>query len=253
MVDYLVSNRVAIITIGRPEARNAIDGAVATGIEHAIDRLEADPECWAGILTGEGPVFCAGADLRAIAAGQAASLRTARGGFAGVVSRDRTKPLIAAVDGPALAGGFEMVLACDLVVASRRAVFGLPEVKRSLVAAGGGLFRLPRTVGPKVAMELILTGDPIAAELAYEMGLVNVLVDPDQALEGARALAARIVANAPQAVWASRAVAARALSEDDNALWALTAEALAKVGKTEDFTEGPRAFIEKRPPVWTGR
>jgi enoyl-CoA hydratase len=253
VVDYLVSNRVAIITIGRPEARNAIDGAVATGIEHAIDRLEADPECWAGILTGEGPVFCAGADLRAIAAGQAASLRTARGGFAGVVSRDRTKPLIAAVDGPALAGGFEMVLACDLVVASRRAVFGLPEVKRSLVAAGGGLFRLPRTVGPKVAMELILTGDPIAAELAYEMGLVNVLVDPDQALEGARALAARIVANAPQAVWASRAVAARALSEDDNALWALTAEALAKVGKTEDFTEGPRAFIEKRPPVWTGR
>lgn len=253
MVDYLVSNRVAIITIGRPEARNAIDGAVATGIEHAIDRLEADPECWAGILTGEGPVFCAGADLRAIAAGQAASLRTARGGFAGLVSRERTKPLIAAVDGPALAGGFEMVLACDLVVASRRAVFGLPEVKRSLVAAGGGLFRLPRTVGPKVAMELILTGDPIAAELAYEMGLVNVLVDADQALEAAQAMAARIVANAPQAVWASRAVAARAMSENDNTLWALTAEALAKVGKTEDFAEGPRAFIEKRPPVWTGR
>jgi enoyl-CoA hydratase len=253
MVDYLVSNRVAVITIGRPEARNAIDGAVATGIEHALDRFEADPECWAGILAGEGPVFCAGADLKAIASGQAASLRTDRGGFAGLVSRERTKPLIAAVDGPALAGGFEIVLACDLVVASRRAVFGLPEVKRSLVAAGGGLFRLPRVIGPKVAMELILTGDPIAAELAYELGLVNVLVDPGEALEGARSLAARIVSNAPHAVWASRNVAAKAMSEDDATLWRLTAEAFAKVGKTDDFTEGPRAFIEKRSPVWQGR
>ncbi len=252
MVDYLVSNRVAIITIGRPEARNAIDGAVATGIEHALDRIEGDPECWAAILTGDGPVFCAGADLNTIASGQAASLRTERGGFGGLVSRERSKPLIAAVDGPALAGGFEMVLACDLVVASRRAVFGLPEVKRSLVAAGGGLFRLPRVLGPKVAMELILTGDPIAAELAYELGLVNVLVDPGEALEGARSLAARIVANAPQAVWASRSVAALAMSEDDATLWRLTAEAFAQVGKTEDFAEGPRAFIEKRPPTWTG-
>jgi enoyl-CoA hydratase len=253
MVDYVVTNRVAIITIGRPEARNAIDGAVAKGIENAIDRLEADPECWAGILTGEGPVFCAGADLKAIASGQAAALRTDRGGFAGIVSRERTKPLIAAVDGPALAGGFEIVLACDLVVASRRAVFGLPEVKRSLVAAGGGLFRLPRTVGPKVAMEIILTGDPIAAELAYELGLVNILVDEGGALGAARSLAARVVANAPHAVWASRSVAAHALSEDDATLWRLTAEAFAKVGRTDDFTEGPRAFIEKRAPVWHGR
>ncbi|MDQ6614134.1 MAG: crotonase/enoyl-CoA hydratase family protein [Actinomycetota bacterium] len=252
MVDYLVANRVAVITIGRPEARNAIDGTVATGIEHAIDRLEADPQCWAGILTGDGPVFCAGADLKAIASGHAASLRTERGGFAGLVSRERAKPLIAAVDGPALAGGFEMVLACDLVVASHRAVFGLPEVKRSLVAAGGGLFRLPRIVGPKVAMELILTGDPIAAELAYELGLVNILVDPGEALEAARALAARIVANAPQAVFASRTVAAQALSQDDDSLWRLTAEAFAKVGKTDDFIEGPRAFIEDRPPTWSG-
>ncbi|MDQ1394296.1 MAG: enoyl-CoA hydratase [Acidimicrobiaceae bacterium] len=253
MVDYLVANRVAVITIGRPEARNAVDGAVATGIENAIDRMEADPECWAGILAGEGPVFCAGADLKAIASGHAAGLRTERGGFAGLVNRDRSKPLIAAVDGPALAGGFEMVLACDLVVASRRAVFGLPEVKRSLVAAGGGLFRLPRTVGPKVAMELILTGDPIAAELAYELGLVNVLVDSGEALAGARSLAARIVANAPHAVWASRSVAAKAMSEDDATLWKLTAEAFAKVGKTDDFIEGPRAFIEKRPAKWQGR
>jgi enoyl-CoA hydratase len=253
MVDYLMAHRVAVITIGRPEARNAVDGAVATGIEHAIDRLEADPECWAGILTGEGPVFCAGADLKAIASGRAAALRTERGGFAGIVHRERTKPIIAAVDGPALAGGFEMVLACDLVVASRQAVFGLPEVKRSLIAAGGGLFRLPRAVGPKVAMELILTGDPIAAELAYELGLVNVLVDPGEALEAAQTLAARIVANAPQAVWASRSVAAQALGTDDATLWKLTAEAFAKVGRTDDFAEGPRAFLEKRPPIWQGR
>ena len=253
MVDYLVKDRVAIITITRPEARNAVDGSVAKGIENGIDRLESDPECWVGILAGAGPVFCAGADLKAIASGQAAALRTDRGGFAGIVSRERSKPLIAAVDGPALAGGFEIVLACDLVVASRHAVFGLPEVKRSLVAAGGGLFRLPRTVGPKVAMELILTGDPIAAELAYELGLVNILVDPGEALDAARSLAARIVANAPQAVWASRTVAAHAFSADDATLWRLTAEAFNRVGKTDDFTEGPRAFIEKRAPNWQGR
>lgn len=252
MVDYLVTDRVAIITIGRPEARNAIDGSVARGIENAIDRLEADPECWAGILTGEGSVFCAGADLRAIASGQAATLSTEKGGFAGIVRRRRAKPLIAAVDGPALAGGFEIVLACDLVVASRRAVFGLPEVKRSLVASGGGLFRLPRAIGAKVAMELILTGDPIGAELAYELGLVNALVDPGDALTAARLLAARIVANAPHAVWASRTVAAEALNEDDETLWRLTTEAFARVGTTDDFAEGPRAFIEKRPPLWKG-
>jgi enoyl-CoA hydratase len=198
-------------------------------------------------------VFCAGADLQAIASGHAGALRTDRGGFGGIVRRERTKPIIAAVDGPALAGGFEIVMACDLVVASRRAVFGLPEVKRSQVAVGGGLFRLSRTVGPKVAMELILTGDPIAAELAYELGLVNVLVDPGEALGAAQTLAARIVANAPHAVWASRTVAAQAMSEDDATLWKLTAEAFAKVGRTDDFAEGPRAFLEKRPPKWQGR
>jgi enoyl-CoA hydratase len=252
MVDYVVSQRVAVITIGRPDARNAVNGAVATGIEQAIDRVEGDPDCWLAILAGDGPVFCAGADLKAIASGQAASLRTERGGFAGLVNRERRKPLIAAVDGAALAGGFEMVLACDLVVASRSAVFGLPEVKRSLIAAGGGLFRLPRAVGPKVAMELILTGDPITAEQAYELGLVNVLVDPGEALTAAHTLAGRILLNAPHAVWESRAVAAHALSDNDATLWRMTAEAFSRVGETDDFAEGPRAFIEKRVPVWQG-
>jgi enoyl-CoA hydratase len=225
---------------------------VATGIEAAIDQLEADPLTWVGILAGEGPVFSAGADLKAIAAGQADAIQTKRGGFGGITRRERTKPIIAAVDGPALAGGCEMALACDMVVASSNAVFGLPEVKRSLVAAAGGLFRLPRTVGPKVAMEMILTGDPISAERAYTLGLVNQLVEPGETLNAARALAARITANAPVAVWESRKIADAALTNDDETLWRMTVERFARVAQTEDFAEGPRAFIEKRPPVWKG-
>jgi enoyl-CoA hydratase len=253
MIDYDVQDRVALITLRRPEARNAVNGDVAAGIEAAIDQLEADPEVWVGILAAEGPVFSAGADLKAIAAGQATSLNTARGGFGGITRRDREKAVIAAVDGPALAGGCEIALACDVIVASRRAVFGLPEVKRSLLAAAGGLFRLPRTVGPKVAMEAILTGDPISAERAYQLGMVNHLVEPGEALNAARAVAARIVVNAPIAVWESRRVALSALTTDDDTLWQMTAHGFSRVGRTEDFAEGPRAFIEKRAPMWEGR
>jgi enoyl-CoA hydratase len=253
MIDYEVSDRVAVITIRRPEARNAINGDVASGIEAAIDRMEGDPDVWVGVLAGAGPVFSAGADLKAIAAGQGHSLSTARGGFAGMARRERTKPLIAAVDGPALAGGCEIALACDMIVASRRAVFGLPEVKRSLLAAAGGLFRLPRQLGPKVAMEVILTGDPISADRAHQLGMVNQLVEPGEALDGARALAARIVVNAPLAVWESRSVALGAFTEDDATLWRRTNQGFSRVAGTEDFAEGPRAFIEKRAPVWRGR
>jgi enoyl-CoA hydratase len=253
MIDYEVEDRVALITLRRPEARNAVNGEVAAGIEAAIDKLEADPEVWVGILAAEGPVFSAGADLKAIAAGQANSLNTPRGGFGGITRRDRDKPIIAAVDGPALAGGCEIALACDVIVASRRALFGLPEVKRSLLAAAGGLFRLPRTVGPKVAMEAILTGDPISAERAYHLGMVNQLVEPGEALGAARAVAARVVVNAPIAVWESRRVALGALTSDDETLWQMTFDGFSLVGRSEDFSEGPRAFIEKRPPVWKGR
>jgi enoyl-CoA hydratase len=244
---------VATITIDRPEARNAVNGAVAAGLEAAIDQLEDDETIWVGILTGAGPVFSAGADLKVIAAGEGASLRTARGGFAGLVQRVREKPLIAAVDGPALAGGCELVLACDLVVASRTASFGLPEVKRSLVAAAGGLFRLPRALPRAVAMEVLLTGDPLPATRAYELGMVNALTESGEALAGAAALANRIVAAAPLAVRATRRVALTALADEEASLFELSQRSLAGLATTEDFAEGPLAFIEKRPPRWRGR
>ena len=252
MIDYEVRGRVALITIDRPDARNAVNPAVAAGLEAAIDRFEANPELWAAVLTGRGEVFCAGADIGAIVAGQGALLLTERGGFAGLTRRSRVIPLIAAVDGPALAGGCELALACDLVVASGRAVFGLPEVKRSLVASGGGLFRLPRVVGGKVALEIILTGDPISAERAHQLGLVNRLVEPGTAVDVAVALADRITENAPLAVWESRRVAVAALEGDEAGLWELTARAATRVSRSADFSEGPRAFVEGRRPVWRG-
>jgi enoyl-CoA hydratase len=253
MIDYEVRGRVGVITINRPEARNAVNGEVARGIEASIDRLEEDPEVWVGILTGTGPVFSAGADLKAIASGQAGDLMTARGGFGGIAARERSKPLIAAVDGPALAGGTEMVLACDLVVASTTATFGIPEVKRSLVAAAGGLFRLPRALPRNIAMELAVTGDPITAERAAHFGLVNELVGPGTALDAALALAERITVNAPVAVRLSRRLVLASQSADDEQLWKLTHESMGEVVRTEDFQEGPRAFIEKRAPQWKGR
>jgi enoyl-CoA hydratase len=252
-VKYEERDHLAIITLDRTEARNAISPAVASGIEDAIDRYEANDALWAAILTGNGSVFCAGADLKEIAAGNLAMLSTEKGDFAGLVKRQRIKPLIAAVNGPAVAGGFEIVLACDLVVAATTARFGLPEVKRSLVAAAGGLFRLPRSVGKTAAMEMILTGDTVDAARAYELGLVNSVVEPGALMKEAIALADRIIANAPLAVRESRLIAEQALTETDNSLWALSANAIKILSSTEDYNEGPRAFIEKRPPVWKGK
>src|ERR671913_2135710 len=251
-VDFVQRGPIAVIKINRPEARNAVNSAVAEGIEAAIDEIEAKDEIWLGIITGEPPVFCAGADLKEINAGKAASLATARGGFGGVTQRERTKPLIAAVDGPALAGGTEIVLSCDLVVASTTATFGIPEVKRSLVAGAGGLFRLGRKMPLNVAMELTLTGDPITAEVAHHHGLVNRLVQPGEALDAAIALAERICANAPVAVRESRRVVIEATNAPDDVGWKMSLEGMAAAMSSEDFGEGLTAFIDKRPPVWKG-
>jgi enoyl-CoA hydratase len=253
VVDVEIRGRVVVLTIRRPEARNAVNGEVAEAMEAGIDRLEADDALWVGVVAGDGPVFSAGADLKEVAAGNIARLTTKRGGFAGIASRDRRKPLIAAVEGPALAGGCEIALACDAIVASTAASFGIPEVKRSLVAAAGGLFRLPRALPRNIALELAMTGDPIDATRAHQFGMVNQLVDPGEALEAALSFADRICANAPVAVRESRRVVLDGATADDGTAWDLTNKAMMATVSTEDFQEGPRAFIEKRPPEWKGR
>lgn len=247
-------DHVALVTLNRPEARNAVNGDVARGLEAAIDETEADGDVWVVILTGSGSdAFSAGADLKAVSGGRGNELRTERGGFAGFVHAKRSKPWIAAVNGPALAGGCEIALACDLRVAVPGSRFGLPEVKRGLVAAAGGLYRLPRALPRAVALEMILTGDPIGAERALQMGLVNALAEPAALMEAARALAARIAVNAPMAVRASLGVARLAADLTDAELQAESAKAQQLVAANEDYKEGPLAFIEKRAPRWTGR
>ena len=253
VVEYKTQGRTAVITLNRPDARNAVNAAVARGIEDSLDRFEADPDLWVAILTANGKAFCAGADLKEIAAGQGHLQFTEKGGFAGIARRVRTKPLIAAITGSALAGGTEVALCCDMIVCSDETMFGLPEVKRSLVAGAGGLFRLPRAIGMAPALEAILTGDPLPAQRAYQLGMVNKVVPTDMVLAEAHKLAERIIVNAPHAVQASRRVAVRALFDTDEALWRASEEAFQAISRTEDFAEGPRAFIEKRPAKWTGR
>ena len=250
----LAEPHIALVTINRPEARNAVNGAVAAGLEAAVERVEADPELWAVVLTGAGPhAFCAGADLKAVSAGQSASLATEKGGFGGFTRAKRTKLWIAAAQGHALAGGLELLLACDLAIAAEGATFGLPEVKRSLVAAAGGVFRLPRALPKAIALHMIATGDPISAATALQHGLVNAVVPAAEVLETARALARRITANAPIAVRESLAIARQAMELDEETLWRLSRAASDRMKLTEDFQEGPRAFVEKRAPRWTGR
>ena len=253
MVDIEVHGNVLVMKINRPEARNAVNGDVANGIEAGLDRLEEDDSLWVGVLTGTREFFCAGADLKLINAGKPGEMMTAKGGFGGIVTRERTKPVIAAVEGPALAGGLEIVLSCDMLVASSESRFGIPEVKRSLVAAAVGVFRLPRMLPRNVAFELGLTGDPIPAQRAYELGFVNRIADPGTALEAALELAGQISANAPVAVQKTRALMIELADADDETGLRRSNEAMMDLMGTEDFGEGLTAFIEKRPPVWKGR
>ena len=253
VVEYKTEGRVAIITLNRPEARNAVNAEVAQGLEKALDDYESDPGLWAAILTANGKAFCAGADLKEIAAGNAGGLSTEKGGFAGIVSRDRTKPLIAAVTGSALAGGTEVALSCDIIICAEDTVFGLPEVKRSLIAAAGGLFRLPRAIGMAPALECILTGDPLSSERAFQLGMVNQTCSAEDVMPAAMKMAERICANAPLAVQASMKVTRRAFMDDDETLFKAGGRAFGGVAASEDFKEGPRAFIEKRAPNWQGK
>ena len=257
IVTYETRGRTAIITLNRPDARNAVNGDLAEAMEAAVDQMEADDEVWIGVLQAntEGqsnPVFCAGADLKAINSGDAGRLSTERGDFAGFVYRERKKPVIVAVDGLATAGGCEIVLAADLVVATTRSAFGLAEVKRNLIAGAGGLFRLPRAIGKSAATEAILTGEPIPAARAYELGLVSRLVEPGTATDEALRLAEQITANAPMAVWESRRVVLASQFEDDDTLKKMTNSAMKKVMSSDDLKEGLTAFIEKRAPQWSG-
>ncbi|ODU04572.1 MAG: enoyl-CoA hydratase [Pseudonocardia sp. SCN 72-86] len=240
---------VLVVTINRPEVRNAVNSAVAEGVAAAMDRLDADPRLRAGILTGAGGFFCAGMDLKAFGAGERASV--AARGFAGLVERPPDTPLIAAVEGPALGGGTEIVLACDLVVAAESATFGLPEVKRGLIAAGGGLLRLPGRVPHHRAMEIALLGDRFTADDAHRFGMVNRLVGNGAALATARELAARIAANGPLAVAATKKVLTAGWAADAAGFAAQAAPAH-RVRTSSDAAEGARAFLERRAPRWTG-
>ncbi|MEJ6511389.1 MAG: enoyl-CoA hydratase-related protein [Actinomycetota bacterium] len=257
MVEYEVHGHVAVFTLNRPEARNAVNGDVANAMTAHLETFEADPEVWVGVLTAnttghKKPVFCAGADLKVISEGRPGDLATKKGGFGGFTTFPRTKPIIAAVDGLATAGGCEIALAADMIVASDISQFGLAEVKRNLVAGAGGLYRLPKIVGKNIALEVALTGEPLSAQRAYELGLVNRITAEGEALEGAMTLANAIAVNAPLAVWESRTLVIAADWDDEETIIAKTGAAFGRVLASEDTTEGLNAFIEKRAPEWKG-
>ena len=244
-------DNVLVITLNRPEARNAVNLALAEGIAAGLDELDADDGLSVGVITGAGGYFSAGMDLKAFVTGERPWVGDR--GFAGIVQRASRKPLIAAVEGFAVAGGFEVALACDLIVAAQGAKFGIPEVKRSLVAAGGALLRLPQRMPYGTAMELALTGDTITAERAAELGVVNRLTDVGGALDGALELAAAISKNAPLALIASKEVLQKQRDWDADEFWAKQGEITGPVFTSEDAQEGAKAFAEKRAPVWKGR
>jgi enoyl-CoA hydratase len=242
---------VLVITLNRPDARNAVNAALAEGVGAALDELDADDELRVGVLTGAGKGFSSGMDLKAFVAGERPYVEGR--GFAGITQRSSRKPLIAAIEGFAVAGGFEVALSCDLIVASKGARLGIPEVKRSLVAAAGALFRLPRRIPYHLAMELALTGDPIDAERAHQLGLVNRLAEPGGALDAALELAGEIVKNGPLALIASKEIVQGSRDWTEEESWEKQGPIAGPVMGSEDAREGAVAFAEKRDPIWKGR
>lgn len=242
---------VLVITINRPEARNAVNGAVAEGVAAALDRLDAEDALRAGVLTGAGGTFCSGMDLKAFLSGEVPIIEGR--GLAGLTEAPPRKPMVAAVEGYALAGGFELLLACDLVVVAQDARLGVPEVKRGLVAAAGAAILLPQRVGLARAMELLLTGEPIEPERAREWGLVNRVVEPGAALDAALELAVAVAANGPLAVAVSKQVARSARDWSSEEMWQRQTDLVLPVLMSADAQEGAAAFAEKRAPVWQGR
>jgi len=257
MADEVLRERrghVEIITINRPDARNAINGAVSQSMSAAFDELTDDDDAWVVVLTGSGEkAFSAGMDLKAFSSGEGASIIGATGGFGGIAKRDFPKPLIAAVNGSALAGGCEIMLSCDLVVAAEHATFGIPEVKRGLIAGAGGLIRLPKRLPMAVALELALTGDPIDAQRALALGLVNRVVPAERLMDEALALAETIAQNAPLAVRHSKSVMRHSADVNEAEGWKLNDASVGVVFSSADAMEGPIAFAEKRAPNWQGR
>ncbi len=247
LVETVRDGRVLVISMRREGKRNAVDRALADALDAALNELDDDPELWVGVLSGTTTVFSAGSDLTS-----QGDYDTERGGSYGIIRRQRRKPLIAAVEGPAFGGGLEIVLACDLVVASSTARFGLPEVRRGLVPTCAALFRGPQTLPLNLARELILTGEPIGPERAYQVGFVNVVTEPGQALAGAVGLAQRISASAPVAVQACLAAVNGLARSSDDAGWGATQDAMTAIVGSADLAEGMNAFFERRPPVWTG-
>lgn len=242
---------VLVVTINRPEVRNAINRAASESIASAMDMLDADPALVVGILTGAGQHFCAGMDLKAFLRGERVEL--AGRGLAGITETPPRKPLIAAVEGYALAGGCELTLACDMVVAAHNATFGIPEVMRGLIAGSGGLVRLPQRIPRQIAMEYALTGAMLSAADARQWGMVNRLTEPGAALEGALALARVIAANGPLAVQMTKRVMAEAPHWPPEEVWVRQREILEQVIASEDAREGALAFSEKRAARWSGR